>query len=61
MVDRYVAPLVPLRLDLLGEIPSDDAVRDAVQRRQLLLELAPGSPAAQAVTTIAARLAANLR
>jgi flagellar biosynthesis protein FlhG len=61
VVDRYVAPLVPLRLDLLGEIPSDDAVRDAVQRRQLLLELAPGSPAAQAVTTIAARLAANLR
>lgn len=61
VVDRYVAPLAgaSLRLDLLGEIRSDEAVRDAVQRRQLLLELAPGCAAAQAVGAIAARLVAD--
>lgn len=59
VVDRYVAPQAPMRLDLRGEIPSDDAVRDAVQRRQLLLELAPGCAAAQAIGVIAARLVAE--
>jgi flagellar biosynthesis protein FlhG len=32
-------------------------VREAVQRRQLLLELYPGSPAAQAMIALAARVA----
>ncbi len=59
VVDRYVAPLAPLRLELFGEIPTDEAVRAAVQRRQLLLELAPGCAAAQAVGAIAARFLAN--
>ncbi len=61
VVDQYVTPLMqdatpPVKLDLLGEIPVDPAVREAVQKRRLLLELLPGSPAAQAVGAIAARL-----
>ena len=48
-----------MTLDLLGEIPTDPAVRDAVKRRGLLLEITPGSPAAKAVTAIGARLAAR--
>ncbi|KNZ33736.1 MAG: cobyrinic acid a,c-diamide synthase [Methylibium sp. NZG] len=68
VVDQYVTPLVasptdgdpaqPVRLDLLGEIPIDPAVREAVQKRRLLLELLPGCPAAQAVGAIATRLLA---
>ena len=63
VVDQYVIPLMadpgrPLKLDLLGEIPIDPAVREAVQKRRLLLELLPGCAAAQAVGTIAARLTA---
>ena len=59
VVDRYVNPAAarPLRLELVGEIPSDAAVREAVQGRQLLLEVYPGSSAAKAVIAIAARLA----
>jgi flagellar biosynthesis protein FlhG len=45
-------------LELLGEIPQDSAVREAVQKRQLLLECFPGSPAAQAVAAAATRLMA---
>ncbi|MEY8875079.1 MAG: MinD/ParA family protein [Leptothrix sp. (in: b-proteobacteria)] len=58
VVDRYVnnALASPVRLELLGEIPSDDAVRDAVQRRQLLLERMPGSAAAVALAAIASRI-----
>jgi len=41
-----------------GEIPTDPAVREAVQRRALLLDKLPGSRAALAVVGIAARLAA---
>ena len=63
VVDQYVAPLLtdpsrPLKLDLLGEIPIDPAVREAVQKRRLLLELLPGCAAAQAVGAIAAKLVA---
>jgi flagellar biosynthesis protein FlhG len=61
VVDQYVTPLTgdpvqPVRLDLLGEIPIDPAVREAVQKRRLLLELLPGCPAARAVGDIATRL-----
>jgi flagellar biosynthesis protein FlhG len=41
----------------LGEIPADSAVRDAVQRRQLLMLSYPGSTAAQAILAVARRLA----
>jgi flagellar biosynthesis protein FlhG len=58
VIDRYVSPGLdaPLTLELLGDVPMDAAVRDAVRRRQLLLEAYPGSPAAQAIAALAARL-----
>ncbi|MEN9628850.1 MAG: hypothetical protein RJA10_2077 [Pseudomonadota bacterium] len=61
VLDRYVAPLVQgsLRLDLLGEVPADGAVREAVQRRQLLLESMPGALASQAMVAVATRLLAE--
>jgi flagellar biosynthesis protein FlhG len=61
VVDRFVTPLLGTGLaapvlDLVGEIPLDPAVREAVQRRRLLLEILPGSAPARAVEAIAARL-----
>ncbi|CAD5372342.1 Antiactivator FleN [Rubrivivax sp. A210] len=58
VVDRYVNNTLeaPVRLELLGEIPSDNAVRDAVQRRQLLLETQPGAPASVALSAIVGKL-----
>ena len=64
VVDRFVAPHLDdgrgaaIALELQGEIPTDIAVREAVQRRALLLDRLPGSRAALAVVGIAARLAA---
>ena len=59
VVDRFVNPAaaVQVRVQLLGEIPADNAVRESVKRRQLLLEMSPGAPAAQAIGAIAQRLA----
>jgi flagellar biosynthesis protein FlhG len=58
VVDRYVTPQLglPVRLHFLGEVPVDPAVREAVQRRQLLLQCFPGSPAAQAVAAVAQKV-----
>jgi flagellar biosynthesis protein FlhG len=62
VIDRFVSPSMPegkaVKLNLLGEIPTDLAVREAVQRRTLLLEALPGSNAAKAVTAAAGKLAA---
>jgi flagellar biosynthesis protein FlhG len=60
VVDRYVTPGLdsPVKLEFVGEVPRDEGVREAVQRRQLLLEVQPGSAAAQAITAVAARLLA---
>jgi flagellar biosynthesis protein FlhG len=65
VVDRFVAPQLkaegdgePLVLELMGEIPSDPAVREAVKKRSLLLLGQPGCPAAQAVSAAAARMVA---
>jgi flagellar biosynthesis protein FlhG len=60
VVDRYVTPGLdsPVKLEFIGEVPRDEGVREAVQRRQLLLEVQPGSAAAQAITAVAARLLA---
>jgi flagellar biosynthesis protein FlhG len=64
VVDRFVCPQLnggggaAVSLELQGEIPTDAAVREAVQRRSLLLESAPGSPAGLAVVAIATRIAA---
>jgi flagellar biosynthesis protein FlhG len=58
VIDRYVSPGldVPLTLELIGDVPSDASVRDAVRKRQLLSEAFPGSPAAQAVAAVAAKM-----
>ncbi len=58
VVDRYVNPGLdaPVRLELLGDVPSDSAVRESVQRRQLLQELMPGSPASVALSAVAGKL-----
>lgn len=63
VVDRFVTPslpdpAVPFRLDLVGEVPADTSVREAVQKRHLLLEAYPGSEAAKGITAVATRLAA---
>ena len=58
VVDRFVSPglAAPVRLVPLGEVPMDAAVRESVQRRQLLMDAMPGSPAAVALGAAAARL-----
>ena len=58
VVDRFVLSpngVVP-KLHFLGDIPFDPSVREAVRKRQLLLELHPGSPAAVGVNQVAVRL-----
>jgi flagellar biosynthesis protein FlhG len=62
VIDRFVTPTtdepgVAIKLDFLGEVPSDPAVREAVQKRQLLLDTLPGCPAAKALGAIAEKLA----
>ncbi len=59
VIERYVSPSLdaPLALDLLGEVPDDASVREAVLRRELLLEVFPGSAAARAVAAVAAKMA----
>jgi flagellar biosynthesis protein FlhG len=61
VVDRYVNPKLdsPVRLDLLGEIPADSAVRECVQRRTLMLEALPGAPASIAMVAVATRMLAE--
>ena len=61
VLDRFVVPQIveleePLRLELLGDIPADPAVRESVQKRRLLLDMAPGSLASRAIVDLAARL-----
>ncbi len=58
VVDRFVAPSVgaPVRVSLLGDVPTDVAVREAVKKRQLVVETLPGTAAAQALAALAARL-----
>jgi flagellar biosynthesis protein FlhG len=58
VVDRYVTPPLGLdvKLQLVGEIPHDTAVREAVQKRQLLLQCYPGSPAARAIAAAAQKV-----
>jgi flagellar biosynthesis protein FlhG len=58
VVDRYVNATLdaPMTIELLGDVPLDPSVREAVQRRELLLDSWPGSAAAQAIVAAAARL-----
>ncbi len=58
VIDRYVNPTLdgPVRLEFLGELPLDPAVRECVSRRTLLLEAQPGAPAATAMVDVATRV-----
>ncbi|MFT6589392.1 MAG: flagellar biosynthesis protein FlhG [Rhodoferax sp.] len=58
VLDRFVvtAPGCPIRLLHMGDIPADPSVRQAVMRRQLLLQTIPGCPAALAISQLAAKL-----
>jgi flagellar biosynthesis protein FlhG len=60
VVDRYVNPTLdaPVRIELLGDIPADAAVREAVLRRQLLLETMPGTAASLALLAVAGKMPA---
>src|SRR5262252_271861 len=55
VVDRYVNSGLdqPVMIELLGEVPLDPTVREAVIKRALLLECAPGSPAGQGIVAAA--------
>ena len=61
VIDKFVTPhlidpITPLKLEFLGDVPSDPAVREAVLRRQLLLEVMPGAAAAVAIGGVADKL-----
>ncbi len=58
VLDRFVAtePGRPVKLIHMGDIPADTAVRQAVMRRQLLMQSAPGSPAGLAMAQLAQKM-----
>lgn len=58
VLQRFVGakPGQSFKLELLGEVKSDQAVRQAVLKRQLVLEHYPGSDAAQAIKALANKL-----
>ena len=58
VLDRFVAsePGRPIKLLHMGDIPADTAVRQAVMRRQLLMQSTPSSPAAMAIGQLALKL-----
>ena len=58
VLQRFVGSSQPFKLELFGEVKVDATVRQAVLKRQLLLEQYPGSEAAQGVKALAARLLA---
>ncbi len=59
VLDRFVVGSLgrPFTLSHLGDIPADPEVRQAVMKRQLLMQSLPGCPAATALTQIARTLA----
>jgi len=57
VVDRFLqSQLGTIRLDHLGDVPSDPAVPEAIRKRKLVLEASPGSPAAKSIMEIAGAL-----
>ena len=58
VLDRFVAtdPNRPIRLIHLGDIPVDTEVRQAIMRRQLLMQTTPGCPAGLAISQLASTL-----
>jgi flagellar biosynthesis protein FlhG len=55
VLDRFVVtdPNHPIRLIHVGDIPVDPEVRQAVMRRQLLMQITPNCPAGQAISQLA--------
>ncbi len=49
---------LPMRLIHMGDIPADTAVREAVMRRQLLIQASPGCAASLAIAQLANRVKA---
>lgn len=62
VLDRFVTTESgrPMRLLHMGDIPADPAVREAVMRRQLIMQSTPGCPAALAVAQLANKVQATL-
>ena len=62
VLNRFVSTEsgLPMRLIHMGDIPSDTAVREAVMRRQLLLQANPNCPAALAIAQLATRVKSTL-
>ena len=58
VLDRFVLtePGQVMRLHHLGDIPADPTVRQAIMRRQLLMQTTPGCPASLAITQLAIKL-----
>jgi len=58
VLDRFVVAKTDekVRLVHLGDIPGDISVRQAVMRRQLLIQSTPGCPAALAISQLAAKI-----
>lgn len=59
VIDRYLSPQLdtPVQLHYIGEVALDPAVRDAVRRRELLLEHQPGCAPARHLVAAATALA----
>ena len=62
VLDRFVTTDTgrPMRLVHMGDIPADPSVREAVMRRQLLMQQMPGCPAALAVAQLANKIESTL-
>ncbi len=62
VLDRFVVakPGEKVRLAHLGDIPADPSVRQAVMKRQLLIQAIPGCPAALAIAQLATKLEETL-
>ena len=62
VLDRFVVsePGKSVRLVHMGDIPADPSVRQAIMRRQLLMQSQPGCPASLAVSQIAIKIQETL-
>jgi len=62
VLDRFVAtdPARPVKLVHMGDIPADLSVRQAVMRRQLLMQATPSCPAAMAISQLALKLESSV-
>ena len=58
VLDRFVTtePGRPIKLVHMGDIPADPAVRQAIMRRQLLIQATPSCPAALAIGQLALKI-----